>query len=375
MKSRVWGIWALIMLVGVMPLNASNLSNKKNDLQEAQQNIKDSKSQLTQVEQEKVQLEQEVDALDKKIIAAEDKLLEIATNLETKKDEVEIAKDELEAATEKKEYQYEATKDRMVQMYKNEKSGYIELIFSSGSLSELLNRAQYIKVISGYDNQLIDEYRKQEEVINEKKITLESEQKAIESLHTSQAVAMKDLESMRADKNKKIDQKKSRASQLQEEIDEMEELSKEIEKEITRLTQASTVKYTGGKFEWPVPGHYRISSQYNPRNNPISGIAEFHQGIDIPAPYGKAVNAAANGQVIVAGWVRGFGNTVMVDHGNDIVSIYGHNSSVIVNVGEYVTKGQQVARIGSTGNSTGNHCHFEVRINGRHTSPWNYLNK
>ncbi|WP_053983281.1 murein hydrolase activator EnvC family protein [Niameybacter massiliensis] len=374
MKRRVLLVWALIISIGIIPLYGSSLSDKKSDLKETQQNIQDSKNQLSQVEKEQTQLEKEVDALDKKIVAAEDKLLKIETDLEAKKSEVEVAKEELEAAIEKKEYQYEATKDRMVQMYKNEKSGYIELIFSSGSLGELLDRTKYIKVISEYDNQLLDEYQKQEEVIAEKKATLEVEQVAIEGLRSNQEAAMSELESMRKDKNKKIAEKKSKARTLSDEIDEMEEISKELEKEIKRLTEASTVKYSGGKFEWPVPGYYRLSSQYNPRNNPISGIAEFHQGIDIPAPYGEKVIAAADGKVIVSGWVRGFGNTIMIDHGSGIVSIYGHNSSLTVSVGEYVSRGTQVARIGSTGNSTGNHCHFEVRVNGRHTSPWNYLN-
>ena len=373
MKPKILGIWALVLLISVMPLHASSLANKKNELNDTKENIASTKRELSKTEEEAKQLEQEVYALDKKIVAAEDKLLAIAEDLETKKGEVEVAKKELEEAIAKKDYQYNATKERMVQMYKNEKSGYIELIFSSGSLSELLNRAQYIKVISEYDNQLLTEYQKQEEIISEKKATLETEQANIEKLHSSQEAAMKELESMRADKNKKAAQKKSKVNELGQALDELEEQEEELQKEIKRLTQTSTVKYTGGKFAWPVQGYYRISSQYNPRNNPISGIAEFHQGIDIPAPYGQAVTAAAEGRVIVSGWVRGFGNTIMIDHGSGIVTIYGHNSSLVASVGEYVTKGQQVARVGSTGNSTGNHCHFEVRINGNHTSPWNYL--
>jgi murein DD-endopeptidase MepM/ murein hydrolase activator NlpD len=163
--------------------------------------------------------------------------------------------------------------------------------------------------------------------------------------------------------------------ELYDQIDALEKASEDLEAEIKRLTAASTVKYSGGTFGWPVPGYYRISSEYNPRNSPISGIAEFHQGIDIPASYGEAVVAAADGIVITSGWVSGFGNTIIIDHGSGIVTIYGHNSSLTVSNGERVTKGQQVARIGSTGYSTGNHCHFEVRINGAHTSPWNYLKK
>ena len=125
---------------------------------------------------------------------------------------------------------------------------------------------------------------------------------------------------------------------------------------------------------WPVPGYYRISSDYVDRTSPIFGAAEFHTGIDIPASYGEDVVAAADGVVITSGWVNGYGNTVMISHGSGIVTLYGHNSSLVISNGQSVKKGQVIAKIGSTGYSTGNHCHFEVRINGDHTSPWPYLN-
>ena len=375
MKVKQVVLWMSMIAISIMPLKASSIGEKKEELQATQESIKDSKEELKQVESEKAQLEKEVDTLDRKIIEAEEKLLDIEQDMVTKKAQVQKVENELAEAIKKKEYQYDATKKRMVQMYKNKKTGYIELIFSSGSLGELLNRAKYIKVISEYDHQLLEEYRHQEEVIENKRQLLKQEEAEIKQLYANQSATMEALEDMRADKNAKIKAKDSKANSLNAEIDEMEAISKELEKEIKRLTQKSTVKYSGGKFEWPVPGYYRISSEYNPRENPVLKIPEFHQGIDIPAPYGNRVNAAASGRVIVAGWVNGFGNTVMIDHGSGIVTIYGHNSSLVVNVGDQVSKGQQVARIGSTGRSTGNHCHFEVRINGRHTSPWNYLNK
>ncbi|MBQ7241903.1 MAG: M23 family metallopeptidase, partial [Firmicutes bacterium] len=104
----------------------------------------------------------------------------------------------------------------------------------------------------------------------------------------------------------------------------------------------------------------------------VSG-SEFHTGLDIPAPRGTNIVAAADGKVITAGYVRGYGNTIMISHGNGLVTLYGHNSSLAVSVGDWVSAGSVVAYCGSTGNSTGNHCHFEVRVNGSHTNPWNYL--
>ena len=139
----------------------------------------------------------------------------------------------------------------------------------------------------------------------------------------------------------------------------------------------SSFVYTGGQLNWPVPSRApsssSLSSGYVTRDRPIGNGSEFHTGYDIPASYGSAVVAAEAGTVIYAGWMSGYGNTVMINHGGGLVTLYGHNSSLTFSKGDTVTRGQQVAKIGSTGNSTGNHCHFEVRVNGSHTSPEPYL--
>lgn len=136
--------------------------------------------------------------------------------------------------------------------------------------------------------------------------------------------------------------------------------------------------YSGGKFTWPVPGHTKLSCDYGPRICPFHG-PETHSGIDIPAPYGTNVLAAADGTVVQAGWMGSYGNGVLISHGSAIFTLYGHNSSLLVKKGQKVKKGQPVAKVGSTGSSTGNHCHFEVRKGGSehsyHTSPWAYLKK
>jgi murein DD-endopeptidase MepM/ murein hydrolase activator NlpD len=234
---------------------------------------------------------------------------------------------------------------------------------------------EYIKRIADHDNNLLASYREKQAVVEEHKKILEQEQNEIEILYQKQVSIREDLENTRTEKNRLLGVLNNQSSMLHAKIEEMEALSKELETQIKKLTAQSKIKYNGGKFAWPVPNYYRISSEYNPRENPISGKAEFHQGIDIPAPYGSPVLAAAEGKVIVAGWVRGFGYTIMIDHGSGIVSIYGHNSSLTASVGDYVQKGTQVAKIGSTGYSTGNHCHFEVRVGGSHVNPWNYLNQ
>ena len=127
----------------------------------------------------------------------------------------------------------------------------------------------------------------------------------------------------------------------------------------------------GGGMIWPISGP--ITSEFGWRTHPIFGSQRFHSGLDIGGDYGMPIHAAQGGVVIEAGWIGGYGNTVMIDHGGGIVTLYGHNESLAVGVGQSVSQGQVIAYCGSTGNSTGPHCHFEVRLGGEPVSPWDYL--
>lgn len=373
MKRKIISWLVVLSLILVIPLGATQIDNKKQELQDTQQGISEAENQLKQTETQKQQAEAEINKLDKEIIAAEEAVAQVEQQLADKEAEIQRVEGELETAIEKKDFQYESTKKRMVQMYKNSKSGYMELVFSSGNLSELLTRAQYIKIISEYDNQLLVAYQEQERLIAEHREVLAQEEKALEALHQEQVVVKTTLDAKRVEKNNQIKALNQEANALEAELKALEEEYKKIEAEIKKLTEQSTLKYAGGKFQWPVPGNYRVSSDYYNRINPVTGVAEFHKGIDIPAGYGQAVVAAADGQVIFAGARGTFGNTVIIDHGSGITTLYAHNSSVTVSAGTSIKKGQQIAKIGSTGRSTGNHCHFEVHVNNQHTSPWNYL--
>ncbi|MDF2593974.1 MAG: peptidoglycan DD-metalloendopeptidase family protein [Clostridia bacterium] len=373
MRRKIALLLSLLLLL--TPVYASSLSNKKNQLNNTKETIENTKEELESTTEEKKQIKSEIQKVDNQIVSIENKILNLETELGKKQAALENSEKELDSAIVRKDEQYSIAKKRMVQMYKNQKIGYIQVVFSSKSFWEAINRMEYIKRISKKDSEIIISYQKQVEAIGAKKKAIEEEKSELDVLHKAQVAKKGELTAARSKKDKVLGELAGQEERLQAEIKEMQEISKKLEQEIKRLTQRSTIKYAGGAFSWPVPRFYGISSEYNGRTSPISGRYEFHSGIDIPASYGSAVVAAADGIVITSGWVNGYGNTVMINHGSGLVTLYGHNSSLAVSVGQSVSKGQTIAGIGSTGYSTGNHCHFEVRKNGAHTSPWAYLKK
>lgn len=379
MKKHISLLLAFTLLF--VPVYADTISDKKEQLSSAEQNIKDKEKLLNERKEEKTAIEAEIKEVDTKMVAIQDNIKKLGEQLEEKKLEIAESEKELEAANIKKDEQYEATKERMAQMYKNQKVGYIQVIFSASSFWQALNRIEYVRRISEKDNTLLDTYQAQIDFIEVQKEKIETEKAELDALQKEEISKKNELEEARTAKQAAINKLESEENRLQGEISKLEELSEALEADIKKLTaeleaknkSQIPTKYTGGTFTWPVPGYYRISSEYNPRTSPIFGSYEFHTGIDIPAGYGEDVVAGGDGTVITARWVNGYGYTVMISHGSGIVTLYGHNSSLVVSEGQQVSKGQVIAKIGSTGYSTGNHCHFEVRVNGSHTSPWPYL--
>lgn len=380
----------LVALIMLLPVQASTLVDKKNELNSAQQHIKDKQAAIDEKAAEKAEIKDEIKEVDLKIVEIQENIKELTSQLEEKKRQIVANQKALDEATVKKEDQYEATKARMVQMYKNQKIGYIQVIFSSDNFWEAINRVEYVRRISKKDNNILDEYQTQINTIEEKKKLIEEEKSELDLLQKAEVAKNEELEKIKSKKEDAIEKLAAEEGKLKSEIESLESISEQLTAEINELTRkleeqakqesASSggskipTQYVGGTFMWPVPGYYRISSDYVSRTSPIFGTAEFHTGIDIPASYGEDVVAAADGVVITSGWVRGYGNTIMISHGSGLVTLYGHNSSLTVANGTTVKKGQVIAKIGSTGYSTGNHCHFEVRVNGEHTSPWPYLN-
>ena len=397
-------ILLLAMVLTFVPIHATTLKDKKEELNSTQQDIKDKKEAATKKKEQKEVLQEEIKQVDLEMVEIQDNISELGDKLEVKRNQIADSEEKLEEANEKKDAQYEATKKRMVQMYKSQKIGYIQVVFSSNNFWDAINRVEYVKRISRKDRSILDEYKLQIQTIKEQKQVIEEERNELDKLQKQEIAKNEQLEAARSKKEAAMEKLAAEEGKLKSEIVNLEEISENLKSEIQELTrqleeearrrkeeeerrkQAASssssssssgkipTQYVGGTFMWPVPGNYRVSSGYVDRTSPIFGTAEFHTGIDIPANYGTSVVAAADGVVITAGWVNGYGNTVMISHGSGLVTLYGHNSSLVVSKGDSVKKGQTIAKVGSTGYSTGNHCHFEVRKDGDHVDPNIYLN-
>ncbi len=413
MKKRIKCMVSCLLVVCLFQpcyqvLEAKTINQLQQEKNQYQQNKKNAQNALQQTQQKQKTITEEIAQLDKSVAEAQDELERVNNRLEETQKNLEQAQKDLAEATQKKESQMSTFRQRVKFIHENGSVGYLKAIMQAESITDMISRAEYIHQIMDYDKNTLEELKRNQSIIEvkEKEITIERDEVAV--LVTQQKQKSDDLEKKLAEKQKASEQYRMDAKKYEEELASWEQASAEVERLINeanrkaaeeakkRAAQAAAqsqsrtsssktssssgggaamgnVTYTGGQFAWPVPGRSYISSGYGYRNRPIGSGREFHTGYDIPAPTGSNIVAAADGTVITAGYVNGFGYTVMINHGGGLVTLYGHNSKLNVSVGQQVTKGQVVAKCGSTGNSTGPHCHFEVRKNGKHTSPAPYL--
>ncbi|HOB21124.1 MAG TPA: peptidoglycan DD-metalloendopeptidase family protein, partial [Candidatus Atribacteria bacterium] len=309
---------------------------------------------------------------------------------------LEAVKQDLEDAKMAAKEQEELMAERLRVMYMDKNTSYLELLFESKSLNDFFVKLDMIKQMIAYDNQVLQDMNKTREdieqkkrdceyktrdielrktQIEDKKAYLEQKKREINNERTLVSRQKASIETDQQEKERLLKELEKEKARISKELDELERLSKELEKKIKELTEKSKEIYAGGIMAWPAPGYSHISSDYGYRIHPITKKYKMHTGIDIAGSniYGKSAIAAADGVVILAQYYRGYGNTVIIDHGSGITTLYAHGSAIKVRVGQKVKKGDPVLAIGSTGNSNGPHLHFEVRINGAHTSPWPYL--
>ena len=371
-KKCVVIILLAVTIISVFPVSAGG-------------SIADLRYKQQQIENEINEIRQKADALkgEKKSIESEIQILDSelrALTLETEKQEVQkqeismrISESEQKIADliEEIDNNNEILEERLRVMYMNGTGGYLEIILNAENLIDALTRMDMIQLIVKSDVELLKSISEQKAEVEELKIAQETRRHELTAIINDLNAKQQEVLVASRSKENYMASLQTNIEEMQRQESAMEEQSKQIEKDIIAAQRA--VEYAGGEMLWPVPGNYEITSPFGGRIHPITGVWSNHGGTDIRAPYGTPIVAANSGEVIYAGYHYSYGNYVIVDHGGGIATLYGHCSKLLVSKGQAVSKGETIALIGSTGESTGNHLHFEVRINGVRKQPMDYL--
>lgn len=348
--------------------------------------LKAKKDEISVINQEILRYNQQYVEVQGVLDVLEDRLVE-------KKDEIVKTHAELETAKNKESVYYSNTKDRIKVMYEYGNTEYIAVLLESDNAIDFYNRLEYLNKIVEYDRSMLNRLQEIKETIQETEGKLIIEQAELEHTQAETLIRKNEIENIRQQKEQQIVKAQQNQAFLEDAIAQKKReeaaINKKIDDYIAELERqrkaqqaANNLKFKAGLLKWPVPGYTRVSSGFGRRIDPLTKRAgAMHNGTDIPAPAGTPIIAAADGQVIYAGWMNGYGNTVMIDHGQNkngkqVVTLYAHCSSITITKGAYVTGGKtMVAKVGSTGRSTGNHLHFGLRIGGGWVDAMNNTSK
>ncbi len=372
----------------------ASIQEKQEQIEEAEKakskiksNITNIQAMVSALEKEKGDLEAYVTKLDEDLTDVQEKIAELKDLISEKETEIEETEEELEEAEEIQATQYENMKKRIKFIYEKGDTFYLELVMSSASFGEMLNKATYVEKISEYDATKLEEYKQTCEYIQACKEQLDAEKELLDEAKAQVEEEEANLETLISAKEGEINIKTADINNKEAAIKEYEEdlaaqtatiqaLEAAVAAERAQLAEAGeAIVYDGGMFKWPAPSYTRISDDYGNRPHPILGVQQFHNGVDMAAPGGSPILAAYDGKVVAAAYNASMGNYIMINHGGGLYTIYMHASALYVSTGETVTRGQKIAAVGTTGRSTGNHLHFSVRKDGAYVSPWNYLSK
>ena len=354
---------------------AADLNELQDQKSEIQNQIEESNTQLSDINEELTENLQQIQKLDESIQTTEEDLEELNKKITEKEEEIAKIEEELKTITQKYNTQKELLDARLIAMYEAESTNYLDVVLGADSISDFISTYYLISEITSYDIDLLELVEEQKKEIEDKNLQLTTQKEALEKeKRTSQMtqIALSNTKILRENYISKLNEEEK---SLQAKIDEYNNQINAIEAEIRSL--AATISfgedYQGGPMQWPIYGHYTITSNYGMRTHPITGVYKLHTGVDISAGIGTDFTAMANGIVVKAEYNAAYGNMVILDHGGGVQTLYAHGSQIMVQVGQEVKTGDVVLKVGSTGYSTGPHAHFEVRINGTPVNPLDYV--
>lgn len=360
---------------------AEQFENLKKEMEKVRASLEASSQKQQQILTNLNDLDKTLEKLDAEKAQINAAIQKVSDELATLEKEMQKRQQELAESEKKLEALREKASSSFRNMQKINAQGWWSFLFSADSISEFWVRSHQIRQMIKGDMETINElnvvYKEHQEIIKDLQAKTAEVQKKKKELENTQ----KQLQANEAQIKKNIEEKKQALQKIEQEraeydraLREMEKASQELGDAIRRL-QEKTLEEDGVKktisMIWPLKG--RISSDYGWRFHPILNENRMHTGIDIAAAQGTDIKAVADGTVILAGWVSGYGLTTVISHGNNITTLYGHASKLLTQAGDKVKQGQVIALVGSTGMSSGPHLHFEIRSNGDPVNPWGWL--
>lgn len=361
--------------------NSVNTLSLNEQKEQVTQELEKAEEQLTYVQGELSDAVIQIQELDDRIKEYQKQLDEVNANYQELQEKVKKSEEELEIARTDYEKKLGLLQDRLVAIYKNGETRYLDVLLNSKSIIDFVSKYYVVQKIVEYDSKAIEELnqKKQEvEKINNQLEEDKAKMKLAKVEAEKQTVVLTNTKTVHENYKNSLSESEK---QITAEIDSYKKQQEELENLIRYTIDGSTyeLKYSGGVMIWPTLESSYITSPYGSRLHPIQGVIKNHDGIDIGGSTGDPVYAAADGIVIYSQFnTGGYGNMVMIDHGLNsdgvkIVTLYAHGDKLLKNVGDTVKQGDIIMEMGSTGNSTGPHVHFEVRENGTHVDPKNYL--
>lgn len=379
-----------ILLSSMLPALANTVEDKQNELEDVQGDIEQRQQELQQNKDEQNRIKKEIELIQREVEVIEAELRAIGAKITRTEDEITAVEAQLLTAEEKLAELDEILAVRLRALHEHGQVSYLEVLFSSTSFADFLTRYNDLRQLIDQDKQLLEEAQAERDRVAELKESLEVRRQELLRLRRHNINKKQEQVVKQAKQEQLVAALRAAYKQTDQEIRKLEAEAQKIENLILQMQaeKNGSSNQGTGTLGWPVQGYGRgwITSGYGYRRDPISGKqGSFHGGIDIGIPRnrwpgaanysGNPVNllAADSGVAHTYRMGSGYGNLVIVDHGNGVATVYGHTHDFLVANGQAVYKGQAIAIVGSTGYSTGPHVHFEVRINGQRVNPLNYV--
>ena len=377
-KNRTWqrilstALKLMFMFVAITPALADELEEKQQQLDNIQKQIDEQQRKADQARKKEQTVAEQLRSIQAELDTAQGEFDAVNDLLINTEQQIKANTELAAQLTKKLEAQRKILERRLRDIYKNGQVNYLDVLFGAKDFSDFVTRMDLLKKILAYDTNLIQGTRADKEKLAKAKAQLESDRAKIVELRKLAADKRAQVAARRQERQGVLNAATYERETAERAYRELIDTSKQIEQMIRRIQSGEkNIGGSTGTMIWPADGP--VTSPFGWRTHPIFGTQRLHTGIDIGADYGDSVSAADGGVVIEADWLGGYGNAVIIDHGNGISTLYAHNSQLLVSEGQTVSKGQTISRVGSTGYSTGPHLHFEVRQSGTPVNPLNFL--